>query len=137
MQRIDLIGAFRTASERGLPLEETKASLLSAGYNQQDVEDSAQAFLRGATKPTPPAKPLPTLPSLPSVPGKGPALPLQTKPLAALPPLTAAPLVKPAAQPVTIQEKRKIPTYLLIAIIATSIVVVAAVGFIVFSLISK
>jgi hypothetical protein len=131
MQRIDLIGAFRAASARGLSLEETKASLISAGYNPQDVEDSMQAFLRGATRPTPSARPLPGFPSLPSLQPSGKGI---TYPALAKPPLTFPPL---AAAPVELGGKKKMPAYLLIAIIITSLVVAAALGFVLFSILSK
>ncbi|MEM4230418.1 MAG: hypothetical protein QXF25_00885 [Candidatus Pacearchaeota archaeon] len=58
MQKIDIIGAFQIAQQRGHSIEEIKQTLINAGYNPQDIEDSLQAFLQG---PKPQIKPLPTI----------------------------------------------------------------------------
>jgi len=41
MQKPEIIGGLKTAIERGSSLEQAKNSFKNAGYNPQDVEDSA------------------------------------------------------------------------------------------------
>ena len=47
MQKPDIIGAFKVAAQRNQGLDAVKRSLIAAGYDVQDVEDSALAFSQG------------------------------------------------------------------------------------------
>jgi hypothetical protein len=62
MQKPEFIGAFQIAADRNQDIDKVKQSLINAGYDIQDVEDSALAFSQGMTKPV--AKPLPALMSM-------------------------------------------------------------------------
>lgn len=55
-EKTEIIGAFNIGTQKGEPIEKIKQTLLNAGYDPQDVEDSARAFSSGGMKPA--VKPL-------------------------------------------------------------------------------
>lgn len=116
MQKPDLIGAFKIAAERGIPIDQVKTSLLNAGYPQQDIDDSAQAFSQGGFRLMPMSRPM-------------------SQPLPSLSGLTSKPGLQ-MSMPSSIEEKKKMPGYLIGAIIFTAVMVVGAIGFVVYTLLS-
>jgi len=141
MQKPDIIGAFKLASQRNENLDAVKRSLIAAGYDVQDVEDSALAFSQGQIKPVvkqlpsqtpgqPAAQPAKSLlkrffPAKPSTPMQTPT---QTKP--------SEPPAMQAAQPVQEQQEQKsMPKYLVIAIISSAVIVVGLLGYVIYKII--
>ena len=76
-QQSEIVAGIKQAVQRGEPIQKAKQSFIQAGYNQQDVEDSAKAMEGVISK-------IPEIPSrikkgpAPSPPGTIPAL--ETKP---------------------------------------------------------
>ena len=138
MQKPDIIGAFKVAAQRNQSLDAVKRSLIAAGYDVQDVEDSALAFSQGQVRPA--AKPLPSqafaAPVQPAkslwqrlLPAKTPAItaPLKTSQALTAPEISAAPEQ---------QEKKEMPKYLIIAIISSVVVVLGLLGYVVYKIIA-
>jgi len=118
MKRTDLMGALKTAKDKGISLDVAKQSLINAGYDAQDIEDSAQAFSRGESPYAAPAtKPLPTLPG--------------AKPAPAQP--AAQPAGKPAAPPT--DQKKKMSTGTILAIVFSSIAIAGALGYVLYTIV--
>jgi len=140
MQKPDIIGAFKVAAQRNQGLDAVKRSLIAAGYDAQDVEDSALAFSQGQVRPA--AKPLPSQASAaPAQPAKS----LWQRLLPAKTPAITAPLATPTAKTLTApeisaapeqQEKKEMPKYLIIAIISSVVVVLGLLGYVVYKIIA-
>jgi hypothetical protein len=117
MKRTDLMGALKTAQDKGISLEVAKQSLLNAGYDSQDIEDSVQALAKGESPYAKQAlKPLPTLPG--AKPQTPPAQP-----------------GKPAAQPPALPgQKKKTSPMLILAIVFSSIAIAGALGYLLYAM---
>lgn len=139
MQKPDIIGAFKVAAQRNENLDAVKRSLIAAGYDVQDVEDSALAFSQGQVRPA--AKPLPSQVSATLA---QPAKSLWQRLLPAKTPAITTPLKTPAqaitAQEISAvpeqQEKKEMPKYLIIAIISSVVVVLGLLGYVVYKIIA-
>ena len=46
-EKLEIVGGLKAALERGWSLEQAKQSLLNAGYNPRDIEDSSRALNSG------------------------------------------------------------------------------------------
>lgn len=114
MQKAELIGAFRIGIQTGDKIEDIKQSLINAGYSIQDVEDSANAFLQGRI--TPPAKLLPSSAKIPLSLQISEGRELGEK--------------KPEEK-----ELKKMPLYFWITLIASAIIVLCLIGYIVYRLV--
>jgi hypothetical protein len=118
-KRTDIMGALKTAKDKGISLDLAKRSLVNAGYDKQDIEDSAQAFSAGESPYEKPAKkPLPTLPGVGK---KTPAQPAQQTPAQA------------QGQQATTQKK-KTSVGVIIAIVFAAIAMAGSLGYLLYTM---
>ncbi|MEI7709611.1 MAG: hypothetical protein WCI76_02760 [bacterium] len=96
----ELVSYIKTSKEKGVPLEVIKSNLLSAGWNQSDVNE---ALLSLAPVPVTPIPPTPTPAAVP-VSSVSPAAPMSFMPKASM-------------EPVLVHKKSNLLSYIIVAVI--------------------
>ena len=135
MQKPDIIGAFKIASQKNENLDAVKRSLIAAGYDIQDVEDSALAFSQGQVRPA--VKQLPIQPIVQTAKSLWQRLlPAKTPATQASPQMQPSSAMPPAQSVQEQQEQKSMPKYLIIAIISAVVIVLGLLGYVIYKIIA-